>query len=210
MFEEKKQNKHRTLLQQLFSLKFAISAKNRFETFEKFFARFTLTISFLRLSNNDKIMHFYRNFFDQLTEKIYHFNGLIKYSKYVKGVRQVINQIKIRSDIAHNATISIISVKDRITRTINLTRKDTNFKKFLRDRSKTKGQSSLNIMLKRLSTHIRQKFKKNGKCFKCEEKNYIFVNKNVLCKDKNVITREKTKTLLSKMNIEYIETDFVY
>ena len=54
-------------------------------------------------------------------------------------------------------------------------------------------------MLKRFSIHIRQKFKKNNKCFKCEKKNYIFVNKNVLCKNKNVITREKTKTLFSEI-----------
>ena len=86
MFEKKEQNKHKTLLQQLFFLKFAINVKNQFEIFEKFLARFISTINFLRLSNNNKIIHLYKNFFDQLTKKIYHFNNLIKYLKYVKDV----------------------------------------------------------------------------------------------------------------------------
>ena len=61
---KKKQNKHKTLLQQLFFLKFAINVKNRFEIFEKFFVRFISTINPLRLLNNDKIIYFYKNFFD--------------------------------------------------------------------------------------------------------------------------------------------------
>ena len=87
MCSKKKQNKYKTLLQQLFFLKFAINVKNQFKIFKKFFVRFISIINFLRLLNNNKIIHFYKNLFNQLTKKIYYFNNLIKYSKYVKNVR---------------------------------------------------------------------------------------------------------------------------
>lgn len=210
VFGEEEQDKHRTLLQQLFSPRFAMGAKDRSETFERFLARFTSTISPLRLSDNDKIMHLYRNLSDQLTEKIYHLNGLVGYPEYVRGVRQVANQMKIRSDITHNAAAPTTSARGRIARTTDLARKDTGLKKPLRDRSRTKGQSPLDIMLGRLPAHIRQKFRKDGRCFKCGGKGHISVDKDAPCKDKDAITREKAEALLSEMGIEYTEADFAY
>ena len=171
VFEKKKQDKHKTLLQQLFFSSFAMNVKNRFEIFEKFLARFTSTMSSLRLSNNDKIMHLYRNFFDQFTKKIYHLNELIEYAKYVKEMRQMTNQMKIRNDIKQVISSSIVEEKKRSSREVEIIRKDSNVKKLIENKSKTKAQNMIKNMLSRFFAHIRNKFKKNDRCFKCEKKN---------------------------------------
>ena len=105
-----------------------MKVKNQFKTFEKFLTRFTSIVNFLRFTNNDKITHFYKNLFDQLTKKLYYLNATTKYFEYVKRVRQIINQIKIRQNIKHNTTIVNIIIKNRFSRTIEI-RKNSNFKK---------------------------------------------------------------------------------
>ena len=102
--------------------------KNHFETFKKFLTRFTSIVNFLRFTNNDKITHFYKNLFDQLTKKLYYLNATTKYFKYVKNVRQIINQIKIRQNIKQNTTIVNIVIKNKFSRIVEI-RKNSNFKK---------------------------------------------------------------------------------
>ena len=67
--------------------------------FEKFLTRFTFTINSLKLTDNEKIIHLFRNFFEQFTKKNYHLNEIVKYSNYVKKVRQTTNQMKIRNEM---------------------------------------------------------------------------------------------------------------
>ena len=210
MFEKKKQDKHKTLFQQLFSSNFAMNVKNRFEIFEKFLTRFTSTINSLRLSNNDKIMHLYRNLFDQLTKKLYHLNEFTKYAEYVKKMRQMTNQMKIRNDIKQTISSSIIDNRVRSTREIETIRKNANSKKFMSERFKIKTQTLTKNMLSRFFAHIRNKFKKNDRCFKCKKKEHIMTDFDVSYQNKNQINREKAKTLFSEMSIKYIEIDFVY
>ena len=107
VFEKKEQNKHKTLFQQFFSFDFAMKIKNKSKTFEKFLTRFTSTINSLRFIENDKITHLYKNLFDQFTKKIYHLNAIAKYSKYVKSVRQIINQIKFVKTLNRTRRLSI-------------------------------------------------------------------------------------------------------
>ena len=64
-----------------------MASKNRFETFEKFFNKFIFIINFLRLKNNEKIIHLFRNLTKQLTEKNYYLNEVLLYSEYVKKMR---------------------------------------------------------------------------------------------------------------------------
>ena len=137
-----------------------MNVENRSETFEKFLIRFTSTISSLRLIDDDKITHLYRNLFDQLTEKIYHLNATTGYSEYVKNVRQITNQMKIRQNIKHNATTSITANRNKLIRVVE-SRKNSSFKK-IDDRLKVKIQISIKNMLTRLSIHIRRKFKKKS------------------------------------------------
>ena len=103
--------------------------KNRFKNFEKFLIRFTCTINSLKLINNEKITHLFRNFFEQFTKKIYHLNEIIKYSNYVKKIRQTTNQMKIRNEMKQNAIISSIIKKQRFRTNENVNRKQNNFKK---------------------------------------------------------------------------------
>ena len=209
VFEKEEQNKHRTLLQQLFSSNFAMSAKNQNETFEKFLARFTSTMSSLRLSDDDKIMHLYRNLSNQLTERIYHLNDLTEYAKYLRDVRQIINQMKIRSDIKSSAP-AFVTDKTREVRASKTSRKKTITKKSFEERLKIRAQFAVKVMLTRLSAHIRNRFKKEERCFKCESKKHMTFDLNAPCKNKEQITRESAEALLSKMSIEWTETDFAY
>ena len=57
-------------------------------------------------------------------------------------------------------------------------------------------------MLNKLFAHIRIKFRKKNKYFKCDLLKHMFFNSNIFCRKKNQITKNKTKTLLSKMKIK--------
>ena len=176
--------------------------KNRFENFEKFLTRFTSTINSLKLIDNEKITHLFRNLSKQLIEKIYHLNEVTKYSNYVKKMRQTINQMKIRNEMKQNATI-FTTIKKRRTRAVeDMSRKKTNFKKISRNKFKTKEHNAMKNMIFKLSTHIRIKLRKINKCFKCETTSHMLIDSNASCQKKNHITREKIEVFLSKMSIE--------
>ena len=210
VYEKEKQDKHKTLLQQLFSSSFVMRAKDRFEIFEKFLERFTFIISSLRLEDNEKITHLFRNLSKHLTEKIYHLNEVTTYAKYVKEMRQTANQMKVRSDMKQ-FTISLMSnVRSRNFRQVDIARKKIFLKKFIRERFKAEKQAIVEEVLMRLSVWIRIKFRKNERCFKCEAKRHIATDINVSCKDKNQITREKAEILLSEMNIKWTKANFEY
>ena len=193
---------------QQFFFNFAMRVKNRFETFKKFLIRFTSIINFLRFIDDDKITHLYKNLFDQLTKKIYHLNATTKYSKYVKNVRQIINQIKIRQNIKHNMFFNTIT-RSRFIRIVEI-RKNSNFKK-IGERFKAKIQILIKNMLARLSTHIKRKFKKKVDASNATKKViYSQLETTTHHVKKKFITRDKIETLFSKMNIKYNEVDFVY
>ena len=210
VYEKEKQNKHRALLQQLFSPSFAMGAKNRSETFETFLARFTSIISSLRLTNNDKITHLFRNLFEQITERVYHLNDVSEYSNYVKDVRQVANQIKIKNEMRHNAAVPSANARERTRAPNEVTRKDTDTKKTLQKRPRTKKRDLLRNMLALLPAHIRNKLRKNSKCFKCGKKGHISTNAGAPCEHKKQITEKKAQALLSEIKIEWSEADFAY
>ena len=172
--------------------------KNRFENFEKFLIRFTFTISLLKLINNEKITHLFRNFFEQLTKRIYHLNEIIKYSNYVKKIRQTTNQMKIRNEMKQNATISSIMKKRRFRTNENVSRKQSNFKKVSKNKFKTRKFNVMKNMIIKLSFHIRTKLRKTKKCFKCEEIEHVFNDSNASCQKKNHITREKIEIFFQK------------
>ena len=202
VYEEKKQNKQKNLLQQFFSLNFVMKIKNRFENFEKFLTRFTFTINSLKFTDNEKITHLFRNFFEQLTKRIYHLNEIVKYSNYVKKVRQTTNQMKIRNEMKQNATISSIMKKRRFRANENVSRKQNSFKKISKNKFKTRKFNAMKNMIIKLSSHIRTKFRKAKKCFKCEKVKHVFNDSNASCQEKNHITRKKIEVFFSKMNIE--------
>ena len=154
-------------------------------------------------------MHLYKNLSNQLTEKIYHLNDFTRYAKYLKNVRQIINQMKIRNDIKDNASIFVIN-KTRKIRVSKTSRKKTIIKNFFEKRFKIKAQFAVKAMLTRLFTHIKNKFKKKERCFKCESKKHMTFDLNASCKNKKQIIRESVETLLSKISIEWTEIDFVY
>ena len=179
-----------------------MKVKNRFENFEKFLTRFTFTINSLKLIDNEKIIHLFRNLFEQFTKRIYHLNEIIKYSNYVKKVRQTTNQMKIRNEMRQNAAISSIMKKRRFRTNKNVNRKQNNFKKISKNKFKTKKFNAMKNMIIKLSSHIRTKFRKTKKCFKCEKIKHMFSDLNASCQEKNHITREKIEVFLSKISIE--------
>ena len=179
-----------------------MKVKNRFENFEKFLIRFTSTINSLKFIDNEKITHLFRNFSKQLIERIYHLNEVTKYSNYVKKMRQTVNQMKIRNEMKQNAAIFTTIKKRRIRAIENMTRKKTNFKKTSRNKFKTKEHNAMKNMIFKLSIHIRVKFRKTNKCFKCETTSYMLIDSNASCQKKNHITRKKVEFFFSKMSIE--------
>ena len=179
-----------------------MKVKNRFENFEKFLIRFIFTISSLKFINNKKITHLFRNFFEQFTKRIYHLNEIIKYSNYVKKVRQTTNQMKIRNEMKQNATISSIMKKRRFRANENVNRKQNNFKKISKNKFKTRKFNATKNMIIKLSFHIRTKLRKTKKCFKCEKIKHVFNDSNASYQKKNHITRKKIEIFFSKMNIE--------
>ena len=172
--------------------------KNRFENFEKFLTRFTSTINSLKLIDNEKITHLFRNLSKQLIEKIYHLNEVTKYSNYVKKMRQTINQMKIRNEMKQNATI-FTTIKKRRTRAIeNMNRKKTNFKKISKNKFKTKEHNAMKNMIFKLLTHIRVKFRKTNKCFKYETIKHISIDSNASCQKKITSHEKKSKFFFQK------------
>ena len=176
--------------------------KNRFESFEKFLTRFTFTINSLKFIDNEKITHLFRNLFEQFTKRIYHLNEIIKYSNYVKKIRQTTNQMKIRNEIKQNAAISSIIKKRRFRVNEDVNRKQNNFKKISKNKFKTKEFNAMKNMIIKLSFHIRTKFRKTKKYFKCEEIKHVFNDSNASCQKKNHITQKKIEIFFLKMNIE--------
>ena len=81
-------------------------------------------------------------------------------------------------------------------------RKKTNTKKLFQNQSKTKKQNQIKNMLTYLSTHIRNKLKKNNKCFKCNKKKHISINKKISCEYKKQIIEKKIQILLFEINIK--------
>ena len=172
--------------------------KNRFESFEKFLVRFTSTINSLKLIDNEKITHLFRNFSKQLIEKIYHLNEVTKYSNYVKKMRQTVNQMKIRNEMKQNATI-FTTIKKRRTRAVeDMSRKKTSFRKISKNKFKTKKHNAMKNIIFKLSTHIRIKLRKTNKCFKCEATKHMSIDSNASCQKKNHITREKIEIFFQK------------
>ena len=167
-----------------------MKVKNRFESFEKFLTRFTFTINSLKLIDNEKITHLFRNFFEQFTKKIYHLNEIIRYSNYVKKIRQTTNQMKIRNEMKQNATISSIMKKRRFRANENVNRKQSNFKKISKNKFKTRKFNAMKNMIIKLLFHIRKKFRKTKKCFKCEKIKHVFNDSNASCQKKSHYTKK--------------------
>ena len=157
VYDEKKQNKNKHLLQQLFFFNFVMKMKKRKKSFEKFLTKFTFTINFLKLIDDEKITHLFRNLSNQLTKKIYHLNEITKYFDYVKEIRQTINQMKIRNEMKQTTTY-ITTTKNRRREKSN--RKNIEFKKIVKNQSKSADQITLKKMLSKLLAHIRIKFRK--------------------------------------------------
>ena len=198
VYDEKEQNKNKHLFQQLFFLNFAMRVKKRKKSFEKFLTKFTFTINFLKLIDDEKITHLFRNLSNQLTKKIYHLNEVTKYFDYVKKVRQTINQMKIRNEIKQ--TTYTTTTKNR--RREKSSRKNIEFKKIVKSQFKSADQIALKKMLSKLLVHIRNKFRKENKCFKCDLLKHMFFDSNVFCREKSQITKNKAEALLSKMKIK--------
>ena len=173
--------------------------KKRKKIFEKFLTKFTFTINFLKFIDDEKITHLFCNLSNQFTKKIYYLNEIAKYFDYVKKVRQTINQMKIRNEIKQTTTY-ITTTKNRRREKSN--RKNIEFKKIVKNQSKSADQITLKKMLSKLLAHIRIKFRKKNKCFKCDLLKHMFSDSNAFCREKNQITKNKAETLLSKMKIK--------
>ena len=210
VYGEEEQDKQRNLLQQLFSPSFAMGVKDRSESFEKFLARFTSTVSPLRLTDNEKITHLFRNLSEQLTERIYHLNGVAKYSDYVKGVRQAANQMKVRNEMRQSAATSTATRGRRTRAAEDMGRKETSFRKAPRNKSKTREHNAMEDMISKLPAHIRAKLRKAGRCFKCGAAGHMSTDPDAPCQGRSHITREKAEALLSEMGIEWTDADFEY
>ena len=55
------------------------------------------------------------------------------------------------------------------------------FQKSVENCFKSKNKNSINDIFNKLFVHIQQKFRKNNKCFKYNEKKHLFINFNALC-----------------------------
>ena len=210
VYGEEEQDKQRNLLQQLFSPSFAMGVKDRSESFEKFLARFTSTISPLRLTDNEKITHLFRNLSEQLTERIYHLNGIARYSDYVKGVRQAANQMKVRNEMRQSAAVSSVMRGRRPRADEDVGRKQSSLKKAPRNKSRTREPNAMEDMIAKLPSHIRTKLRKAGRCFKCGGVGHVSSDPDAPCQGRSHITREKAEALLSEMGIEWTDADFEY
>lgn len=181
--------------------KFHMGAKDPKETFDQFHARFTATVAPLNMSEREKVSHLKRTISQRLKNKILDYPLSSSHRELISRLRQVDMNMRLNDDQiqalrggrGNSNTSSTRGTRGGNTTSNNSTRGSSS------GRGSSRGGTRYNSGL---SSHITDRLKKEGRCFRCLGRGHLPYQDDAPCKDEAQLTEKQVTARLAEVGLE--------